>query len=750
VVSQRGRLNARDPRAQRRLTRAITASLVIALAVGAALTLGTVGRGQAPSGDNTLSVDATGRVLHRFLTALGGGPASHGDGPNGQAPTQLPGAGAATPPTPSFIYDPRRGPDTAAKPSPRPDSKRPDRAMPPLTDLNPVPRPRPTEAEIGVLPVAPDPDAEPPAPSEATPAEGAPPAVPGEALTSDPQPSPSLAGEPSPMPGEADLGAGDAAPEEVSSATPDSIRPDTATEKDAQLEYFETFNPSIVPHKRGRALNSVDDNFDLKLIRGHLRPVKEARMEDVASVQRDIFTAEAVVEARGDEAIPMPSVSSDDRLLSWEASPPQALVFLRDDGDNLYVRLGKPGRATVRWRIAAPRTYFARSPEAARRMSLGAIPAAVRPRPTPVVRRQAREVARALGIGLSGSLGRTLDALVLYFRSFAPGDPPPERAGIYKDLALGRVGVCRHRAFAFVATAIGLGVPARYVYNEAHVFVEVWLPADASGPAGWTRVDLGGGADSLEIYGGRDKTMHRPPEDAFPIPRDFDRDAIAGATEVHGLPQPAIPAIPAREDPKEASAPTEIEDAAPPTGSRPPSDEREFWSDMEASLEKNQGGAEAPVATPEPDTRAAAPWLWPASALWPASSMEQDAATARALFGESAWLPVDARVPTEVTMRVDAADVTRGLPFGVAGSVAPTEARPRDGAPPEGFVQVLILSSAASGAAANTPWLLGAARLDERGHFNTTVTVPSALPPGGYELVVEYPGSTRFRPSMGR
>jgi transglutaminase-like putative cysteine protease len=40
------------------------------------------------------------------------------------------------------------------------------------------------------------------------------------------------------------------------------------------------------------------------------------------------------------------------------------------------------------------------------------------------------------------------------------------------DLARGKRGVCRHRAYAFVIVAQALGIPARFVQNEAHAWVE--------------------------------------------------------------------------------------------------------------------------------------------------------------------------------------------------------------------------------------------------------------------------------------
>ena len=65
-------------------------------------------------------------------------------------------------------------------------------------------------------------------------------------------------------------------------------------------------------------------------------------------------------------------------------------------------------------------------------------------------------------------------------------EPPTGHDDVYLDLALSQRGVCRHRAFAFLVTALHLGIPTRMVVNEAHAWVEV------SDGTLWHRIDLGG------------------------------------------------------------------------------------------------------------------------------------------------------------------------------------------------------------------------------------------------------------------
>jgi hypothetical protein len=69
-------------------------------------------------------------------------------------------------------------------------------------------------------------------------------------------------------------------------------------------------------------------------------------------------------------------------------------------------------------------------------------------------------------------------------------------------------------------TANALGIPARYVENEAHAFVEVWFPERS-----WQRIDLGGAALRLEVSGGEDKTIHRPrADDPFAKPPEYGKN----------------------------------------------------------------------------------------------------------------------------------------------------------------------------------------------------------------------------------
>src|SRR5690606_9842773 len=103
--------------------------------------------------------------------------------------------------------------------------------------------------------------------------------------------------------------------------------------------------------------------------------------------------------------------------------------------------------------------------------------------------RAAGPVLARLGVSRAMAPRAAVAKLIEYFRGFEPTEavqPQQDMAKLYQDVALGRTGVCRHRAYAFVLTALALGLPARFVHNEAHAWVEV---RDLER---WHRVDLGG------------------------------------------------------------------------------------------------------------------------------------------------------------------------------------------------------------------------------------------------------------------
>ncbi|MEZ4269191.1 MAG: transglutaminase domain-containing protein [Myxococcota bacterium] len=429
-----------------------------------------------------VSTTPEGRILHRRLPPSTGGSA----GP------------------PVFVYDPRRGGSLPL------ELQRDGQSLP-APGGNPEPAPGEViyahDGATGpAAPPAPDAEAPPDAPSAEAPLASPPGEVDPFGARMDPRQS---------------LGS--------------RALPDRDTEKEGTLGYHAVFDPSVVPFKRNRALDTVASDGSLALGPQRFEIVRPTGNH--GSQDHEVFWGSVLVEGRPGEDIPLPSVAPSARILSYETTPKTAVTFVRDQADNFYIRTTAPGRFRLIFLTDAPSSYFGRSVPLGH--TVRDIPPELRPRPHADYAARARKVAARLGLEASAPYDQLLGALVKHFRDFEPGDPPPESDDIYTDLALGKRGICRHRAYGFVVTAHGLGIPARYVFNEAHVFVEVWVPGR---DAGWMRVDLGGGAERLVIQGTEDKLRHHPRgRDPFERPEPFARalaegQSSAGATHVEGLP----------------------------------------------------------------------------------------------------------------------------------------------------------------------------------------------------------------------
>jgi hypothetical protein len=179
----------------------------------------------------------------------------------------------------------------------------------------------------------------------------------------------------------------------------------------------------------------------------------------------------------------------------------------------------------VNYVLDAPRSYFgATLPKA----KSDALSAEVFPLPEKV-QRDALTFAHELGLARGMDSATVLTKLVAYFRSFEESKLAPEDTGnILLDLARGQRGVCRHRAYVFVIIAHALGIPARFVQNEAHAWVEVKVPE-----LSYLRIDLGGAAEGLDPHALKDKPFYRPEvEDPWPRPRAYEESYARASREL--------------------------------------------------------------------------------------------------------------------------------------------------------------------------------------------------------------------------
>ena len=352
-----------------------------------------------------------------------------------------------------------------------------------------------------------------------------------------PQGGPLREGEEKPML----AGAGDGVGAEVPGRRSQGFRPDRVTELEGTLGYYEVFSPAITPFKRVTALDLVamDGPTPVLLVRDASRTVVPVEGLDAAppdARERDRFWGSVVLDFSEGNALPLPTVSPESRLLTLTSEPLTSLRVERDGADNFVViAQGTPtAQVRVTFVLDAPRSYFgAALPES----PANALAREVPPMPDSV-RADAARVLRELKVQPTMPVNAALAALVEHFRSFEESSEPPRDTGnIYLDLARNKRGVCRHRTYAFVITAQALGIPCRFVQNEAHAWAELKLPE-----VGWLRLDLGGAAAGLDPRSVRDRDFYRPNvPDPWPRPlayeesysRASERMAQAGAGTGH-------------------------------------------------------------------------------------------------------------------------------------------------------------------------------------------------------------------------
>ncbi len=326
------------------------------------------------------------------------------------------------------------------------------------------------------------------------------------------------------------------------------FRPDRDTRRPHVEHYDDPFTPTLTPFKRMYAYDAVRDDYTLYVRDTEQRPVA---MGGSARDGDDRFFGDMSVQIRTNEPVRIPSVGPDARLVNLVVSPDVAVTVWRDGADNWFVMGDTSQRVRLVSEIAIDRDAFASEyPD----VSWGELPHVPL---QPAAHQDAfQRVSSAIGVSKSLRPREAVSRMVSYFRSFAASDESPSEHGdIYLDLALSKKGVCRHRAFAFLVTAMNLGIPARLVHNEAHAWVEV------RDHRMWHRIDLGGAALDLEQDPHLDRPPHVPPPDQFAWPTGRDsgsdlahrdraealreaaeqRGADPNASDPNGAPDPNAP-----------------------------------------------------------------------------------------------------------------------------------------------------------------------------------------------------------------
>jgi hypothetical protein len=300
-----------------------------------------------------------------------------------------------------------------------------------------------------------------------------------------------------------------------------TYEPDRDTRKPHVERYDDPFSPATAPFKRLRAYDAVGPDYTLRV---RSRALKVIPVGGTLHAGDETFYGDLSVDLVPDEPVRLPTVGPDARILRAHLSPDAQVEFVHDGADNWFVRGKVRQRVRIIEQLAIARSTFG-SPFAD--PEWGELALYVE---APPVAHQAafEEVARTIGISRAMRPREVLEKMVAYHRSFEPSDDPPRgRGDIYLDLSLSKKGVCRHRSFAFLVTALYIGLPARMVVNEAHAWVEVF-----DGQL-WHRVDLGGAAANLETNTDPQRPPHVPPPDPFkwPATQDSGQDAANRARQ---------------------------------------------------------------------------------------------------------------------------------------------------------------------------------------------------------------------------
>jgi len=485
------------------------------------------------------------------------------------------------------------------------------------------------------------------------------------------------------------FGSGEApySPVPKSDAPGATFRPDRDTRRPDALPYDDPFSPSTAPFKRLSAYDTVDANYTLSVRDSHAMPLAVSPTP-APDASEEHFYADMVVDLAAGRKVRIPSVGPGARVLRARAgvqTQDVKFTLYKDGAENWFIEGDVTTRARVVMELSIPRAAFGGDFGNPTRAELRPVP----PLP-PNVQTAAAQVAQKIGVTPRTPPREVVTKLVSYFRAFQDSEEPPTgRGDIYLDLALQQKGVCRHRSFAFLVTALYLGIPTRMISNEAHAWVEV------DDGHMWRRIDLGGAGRTLHDPLSTN-IPYEPPPDPFVWPQGSSRgDDLAER---------------ARRAASNANAPP-----APPS---PPG--------------SASAGALDPTAPSPADSTSAG------FSGGPFGGMSSGGATGGLQGGTSTNLrPVtlpgpDDRPPSVLTMTLGGTDAHRGAPLPVRGQVT------SEGEPCGHVAVEIVLRSRAQG---DIP--VGVLATDERGNYDGALVLPPSVPLGDYEAHARTLGDAR-------
>lgn len=459
-------------------------------------------------------------------------------------------------------------------------------------------------------------------------------------------------------------------------------RLDGNTSTPSLVGYSDPFSPSIPPFKRLFAYDSVNDKLELVVARETLAQVG---IGGAARPADDQFFAEVKVDVAGDKPVRLPTVGAGFRVLSAKASPERQFSLLQDGAENLFVKGLPSGKVTWTAHFAIDRRVFGSPfPEvhwSTLRTHLPELP--------PIVATAAAPILAKVGVTTSQRPAQALRRLVQYFRSFSPEQKVFASTGVqlYHDIALSQQGVCRHRSFAFVVTALALGLPSRFVRNEAHAWVEVF-----DGKL-WHRVDLGGAASEVALSGELN-SPHQPPADpyAWPSTGESGQSMMARALGAGGGGGSSGGQRASGGDRSQGANPT----AASAQSERAPGAEDQPSASGPPMAQNAPEGSEAPDAEDDPP------------------------------------VPTEEQHPTTLKVQFGGATLKRGERFSLSGTAKQSTG---DGC------ALLRIEVQLVEQRTRATFGIGTLVTDDKGRYGGELVVPNRVPVGDYRVSVKSPGN---------
>ena len=315
----------------------------------------------------------------------------------------------------------------------------------------------------------------------------------------------------------------------------DEGNPDTGA-TDGTVTIYEIFDPVLGTVKRWNVLDGLlyDDQAS--------NPNEMYTMYNYDSDKYEIFPTNFEgytnvfegwiwmgIQVTTDDYTRIPSVSPDADIIDYDPNATGVTIsFFKDGADNYYVQGSENIVIDLKYRMGTNGSYFNRP--ISEDLTLDDLPdEAIRPiNGANQVKENVKEflqykhdngtIANEPLYWLwpengtpETNLALIINNLTWYFSAFIEGDgdvPDAEEPwDVYQSICINGIGACRHRSFGFFVTALALGAPTRYVSNEAHAFVEVYVPEDNEtfSASHWKRIDLGGTGSST--------TLERPDEE---------------------------------------------------------------------------------------------------------------------------------------------------------------------------------------------------------------------------------------------